>query len=71
MPETGERVCVGCGESETETLLETCRICARPFCANCAHRGGFGHRFCSTECTRAYYFSGDPDDDDENSESEE
>ena len=59
-----ERACVGCGESEENLRLEMCSICRRPFCAECAHRAGHGRRFCSPECGRAYYFTGELDDDD-------
>jgi len=68
MAEELERVCVGCGRTEELVLLERCNICARYFCSDCAHRAGFGRKFCSPECTRAYYFTGEPDDDDENAE---
>lgn len=60
-----ERVCVGCGDTEDEARLEPCQICHRFFCVDCAHRAGFGRKFCSPECTRAYYFSGDLDDDED------
>ena len=45
--------------------LEACVMCHSFFCADCAHRAGFGRKYCSTECTRAYYFAGEPEDDDE------
>ena len=64
MSEGLERVCVGCGDSEEEVRLEACGICSHLFCAGCAHKAGYGRRFCSSECTRAYYFAGEPDDDD-------
>ena len=70
MPEeTTDRACVSCGKTEAEARLETCGIDRRPFCPDCAHRAGFGRKFCSPECARAYYFTGEPDDD-ENPESE-
>ena len=65
MIEPGERVCVGCGDSEEVTRLEQCQICMRFFCSDCTHRAGFGRKFCSPDCARAYYFTGEPDDDDE------
>jgi hypothetical protein len=70
MTESAERVCSGCGDSEETVRLEQCHICNRWFCAECAHRAGFGRKFCSAECARAYYFTGDPDDD-EDGESED
>jgi hypothetical protein len=48
--------------------LEPCGICRRFFCADCAHRAGHGRRFCSPECARAYYFSGDNDDDEDSAD---
>ncbi len=71
MTESQERVCNGCGESEERVLLEACGICAKFFCAACAHRAGFGRRFCSPECGRAYYFAGDADDDEDAESSDE
>lgn len=65
MVEAYERVCVGCGKDEELVRLEVCGICARFFCADCAHRAGFGRRFCSSECGRAYYFTGEADDDED------
>jgi hypothetical protein len=70
MTESAERVCVGCGDTEEAARLELCSICSRHFCSDCAHRAGHGRRFCSPECARAYYFTGEPDDD-EDVESEE
>ena len=63
MAETHERVCVTCGQTEEKVRLEQCTICNRFYCPDCAHRAGFGRRFCSPECGRAYYFTGEPDDD--------
>ena len=61
MASTDERVCVTCGDTEGMTRLEKCTICDRHFCADCAHRA-FGHRFCGGDCARAYWFHGEPDD---------
>ena len=66
-----ERICVGCGDTEEQAKLEPCPVCYRSFCADCAHRGGFGRKFCSVECGRAYYFSGDPDDDENDAADDE
>lgn len=60
--EAQERVCTGCGETEEMTRLESCSICRKAFCADCAHRA-FSRKFCSGECARAYWFAGEPDDD--------
>jgi hypothetical protein len=60
-----ERSCVGCELTGAATHLETCSICGRHYCADCAHKAGFGRRFCSPECARAYYFTGEPDDDED------
>lgn len=68
MAEAFERACVGCGASEEAVRLEQCHICNRWFCPDCAHRAGFGRKFCSAECTRAYYFTGEPDDDEAESD---
>jgi hypothetical protein len=62
---TVEKVCRVCGESEEMVRLELCGICSRYFCSNCAHRAFGGRRFCSPECAKAYYFFGEPDDEDE------
>jgi len=59
-----ERVCVGCGDTEELARLETCTICRKPFCPDCAHRA-FGRKFCSHECARAYWFAGEADDDED------
>ena len=65
MSEVGERVCKGCGLGEDAVRLEACSMCRSFFCSDCAHRAGFGRRYCSTDCTRAYYFAGQPEDDDD------
>ena len=65
MTEATERLCVGCGCNEDHKRLEQCFGCYRFFCADRAHRAGFGRRFCSAECTRAYYFTGEESDDDQ------
>ena len=65
MAESYDRNCVRCGLSEEQTRLEPCSVCGRFFCVDCAHRAGFGRKFCSPECGHAYYFSGDPDDDED------
>lgn len=70
MAEIGERVCVGCSETGETVALDRCNVCGRYFCADCAHRAGHGRRFCSPECSRAYYFTGEPDDDEESGSSE-
>lgn len=57
---TPGRQCVGCGDSEEDARLERCAVCARDFCPDCAHRAT-GRRFCSAECSRAYFY-GDTDD---------
>lgn len=69
MSELQERSCVVCGAGEESMRLEVCTICRRPFCPDCAHKAGFGRKFCSPECVRNYYFTGEPDDD-EDAESE-
>ena len=68
MSESHDRVCKGCGVSDEQRLLEVCAMCRGYFCTDCAHRAGFGRKYCSSECTRAYYFSGEPDDDDDDGE---
>ena len=65
MAEAYDRVCVGCGQSEEQVRLEPCSICGRSFCADCATRAGFGRKFCSLDCSRAYYFTGETDDDED------
>lgn len=64
MRESGERVCVGCGDTEEVARLEPCPLCGRFFCGDCAQRGMSGRRFCSAECSRAYY-TGESDDDED------
>ena len=68
LTETTDRVCVTCEKTEELARLEPCHVCYRFFCADCAHRAGFGRRFCSPECGRAYYFTGEGDDDNEDLE---
>ena len=65
MSEVHERVCRGCGVGDVAVVLENCSMCRGYFCADCAHRAGHGRRFCSPECARAYYFAGEPEDDDD------
>ena len=65
MDETRERICVGCSKTDETIRLESCTICGRYFCADCAHRAGFGRKFCSADCAQAYYFTGDSDDDED------
>lgn len=65
MSEVYERICAGCGGGETVGYLEVCSICQRHFCPDCAHKAAFGRKFCSPECARAYYFSGESDDDED------
>jgi hypothetical protein len=60
-----DRICVGCGGTEETLRLESCHICGRYYCPDCAHKAGHGRLFCSPECARAYYFAGEPDDDEE------
>ena len=65
MSESQERVCKGCGATEETVHLEACAMCQGFFCADCAHRAGFGRKYCSADCTRAYYFAGQSEDGDE------
>ena len=62
MAEIHERVCRACGAGAEATRLEMCAICQRFFCPDCAHKG-FGRKFCSPDCARSYYFTGETDDD--------
>jgi len=62
MSEIHDRICVGCGVAQEEAPLELCTICQRHFCPDCAHKG-YGRKFCSPDCARAYYFTGETDDD--------
>jgi hypothetical protein len=57
----GERRCVRCGAPEEEKSLDTCSVCLRFFCPDCAHRA-LGRRFCSAACGQQFFY-GDPDDD--------
>ena len=68
MADAYERVCVRCGSTGETVRLEQCTICKRFYCPDCAHRAGFGRRFCSPECARAYYFTGEETDDDQDTE---
>jgi len=65
MAGAAEKVCVRCGHNEEMAVLEMCSVCARWYCPDCAHKAGFGRRFCSPECARAWYFTGDSDDDED------
>jgi hypothetical protein len=65
MIESHEAVCKGCGVTGDSVRLESCTMCRSFFCSDCAHRAGFGRRYCSSECTRAYYFAGQPEDEDD------
>jgi hypothetical protein len=60
-----ERICRGCGKTEEMTQLQRCGICSRWYCPDCAQRAIGGRKFCSPECAKAYYFHGEPDDDDD------
>jgi hypothetical protein len=66
MPLDHAIVCSGCGDTEEVARLERCPICSKYICGDCGMRGGLGRRFCSLECSRAYFFSGDSDDDEDN-----
>jgi hypothetical protein len=68
MTDLHDRVCKTCGATDDAARLEPCAMCRSFFCPDCAHRAGFGRKYCSTECTRAYYFAGEPDDDDDDSD---
>jgi len=65
MTEVYDRLCSGCGGEEQAGHLEVCSICHRWFCPDCAFKAAFGRKFCSPDCARAYYFSGDSDDDED------
>ena len=65
MTSTPDRVCIGCGDTEEKAHLELCNACGRFFCRDCAYKAGFGRIFCSSDCARAWYFVGDPDDDED------
>ncbi len=69
MADISERVCVGCSDTEAEAHLEKCAFCMRWACPDCAHRA-FGRRFCSHECARTYFMSGESDDDEDVHENE-
>jgi hypothetical protein len=60
-----DRSCTGCGDTEQLARLEKCGICSKYFCADCGHRAVGGRKFCSDGCAKAYYFHGDPDDDED------
>jgi hypothetical protein len=60
-----EKVCKKCGATEETLRLERCGICASHFCPECGHRALGGRKFCSPECGRAYYFHGEPDDNED------
>lgn len=66
-----EKTCVGCAKTEEVVRLERCGVCARYFCPDCAHRAFGGRKFCSPDCARAYFFHGEPEDDDEDFGTEE
>jgi hypothetical protein len=69
MAEQGERVCIGCGDSDEMARLERCSICLKTFCPDCAYRAS-GRRFCSTECAREFFY-GDQDDDEDGDDDDE
>ena len=64
MTEIHDRVCKACGAGQDAGHLEACSICQQHFCADCAHKG-YGRKFCSADCARSYYFTGEPDDDED------
>ena len=64
MTEIHDRVCVTCGAGPDTRLLEACSICQRHFCVDCAFKG-YGRKFCSADCGRSYYFTGEIDDDED------
>ena len=57
-----ERSCVVCGATEETVRLEKCPICARDFCPDCSYRMS-GRRFCSFDCSRAWFWGDDEDED--------
>jgi hypothetical protein len=63
-----DRICKTCGISSEIAQLEKCGVCSKYFCADCAHRAFGGRKFCTPECARGYYFQGEVDDDDEDTE---
>ena len=60
-----DRNCKVCNASSEIMALEKCGVCAKYFCAECAHRAYGGRKFCSPECARNYYFYGEMDDDED------
>ena len=62
MTEIHDRVCKTCGAGAEARILEACAICQHHFCSDCAHKG-YGRKFCSADCARSYYFTGETDDD--------
>lgn len=62
MAEIHDRVCVRCEAGFEAGHLEACSICRHHFCADCAYKG-YGRKFCSPDCARSYYFTGETDDD--------
>src|ERR1700682_3567161 len=58
-----ERKCVTCGDTDDVARLEKCSVCRKDFCPDCAHRA-LGRRFCSPDCSRAFFY-GDQDDDED------
>jgi hypothetical protein len=61
MSDVEGRQCIRCGVAEGAALLERCVACGKYFCGDCAYRAT-GRRFCSSECSRAFFY-GDGDDD--------
>ncbi len=61
---TEDKACRTCGNTEDLSPLELCGVCSKFFCPDCAHRAFGGRRFCSPDCAHAYFFHGEPDDED-------
>lgn len=56
-----EKVCVKCGATEENTVLELCSFCASYFCSDCAFKSKWG-RFCSSSCSQTFFYGVDDDD---------
>ena len=65
-----QKVCLICGASSEEMILERCMVCGKWFCQECSFKQT-GRRFCSPGCARDFFWGiGEEEDEDDTQERE-
>jgi hypothetical protein len=60
-----QKVCLICGASSEEMILERCMVCGKWFCKECSYKQT-GRRFCSSGCARDFFWGiGEEEDEDD------